>query len=194
MGKAKALIVMDFINEIVHGDGKFKGKGYADFVSRNDTIANVNRAIASARELGMLVVFVKVGFSPDYSEQLKNSPLFGRAHEFQALKLGDWATEFHKGLNVEDGDQVVVKHRISPFYETNLDSCLENSGITQVFLCGVSTDLVVQSAARDAHDRGYSVTILKDCCAAGSEEENTWAIDNLTKIAQIGRSDSFAVA
>jgi len=185
MSDKKALIIMDFINEIVHPDGKFKGKGYADFATRHDTLAKVNRAVAAARERDIKVVYVKLGFSPDYSEQLKNSPLFGTAHKFQALKLGDWATEFHESLVIADTDQVIIKHRISPFCGTKLDLYLRNMGITGVLLCGVATDLVVQSAARDAHDHGYNVTVIADCCAAGSDDDHNYAIQDLKKIAHV---------
>ena len=60
--------------------------------------------------------------------------------------------------------------------------------IDEVYLCGVSTDLVVQSAARDAHDRDYKVTILKDCCAAANDEDHNSSLSTLEKIAIVENS------
>jgi nicotinamidase-related amidase len=182
----KTLVVMDYINEIIHPDGKFKGKGYAAFAVENKTLENVAEAVNVAREKGISIVYVKTGFSDDYKEQPKNSPLFGKADQFQALKLGTWATEFHKSLDIQPQDLVVVKHRVSPFYGTSLDSFLRNDGTQQVYLAGVATDLVVQAAARDAHDRDYGVFVLSDCCAAGSMEDHNSSLKTLSKIATVG--------
>ena len=83
---------MDFINEIVHENGKFKAKGDPEFIKRHDTISNVNRAIDVARKSNSLVALVRVAFDHTYSDQPKNSVLFGKAHEFGALTEGTWAT------------------------------------------------------------------------------------------------------
>ena len=76
---AKAIIICDFINEIISTEGKFKGKGYAAFAEQNNTLANTARAVEEARKLGFVVIYVRVGFSSDYKEQPKNSLLFGKA-------------------------------------------------------------------------------------------------------------------
>ena len=107
--------------------------------------------------------------------------MFGKAEGFQALKLGTWATEFHESLEVKTDDMVITKHRVSPFYGTCLDSYLRNNKISDVYFCGVSTDLVVQCAARDAHDRDYNVHVLSDCCAAGSEEDHENSLNTFRK-------------
>ncbi len=185
MSKRKALIIMDFINEIVHPEGKFKGKGYANYVEQNNTIEHLGVAIAHARNNGFLVIFVRVGFSENYNEQPKNSLLFGKAHEFKALTLNTWATEIHSGIDVKTDDFLITKHRISPFFGTPLEIYLNNNGIDDVYLCGVSTDLVVESAARDSHDRGYNVYVVSDCCGAGSEDDHNKAISTISKISNI---------
>jgi ureidoacrylate peracid hydrolase len=182
----KVLIVMDYINEIIHPEGKFKGKGYANFAIENNTLSNVADAVNIARLQNIPIVYVKVGFSSEYNDQPKNSPLFGKAHEFQALKLDTWATKFHETLDVRENDEVITKKRVSPFYGTNLEDYLKQNKISEIFLCGVSTDLVVQSAVRDAHDRDYKVFVLSDCCAASNIEDHINSLKTLMKIAQVG--------
>ena len=182
----KTIIICDFINEIIHEEGKFKGKGYADFAKRNNILANTAEAVRLAREQGYHIIFVKVGFSKDYSEQPKLSPLFGKADEYQALQLDTWATEIVDKLKVEDKDTIITKHRVSPFYNTSLDAILKDNEIEDIYLCGCATDLVISSAVRDAHDRDYNTFVLQDCCAAGSESDHTNALIALKKIATIG--------
>jgi|TARA_Y100000034_G_C6901133_1_gene416824 nicotinamidase-related amidase len=191
VNKNKAIMVMDYINEIIHPDGKFKAKGYADFAKNNDTIKNVIDAVEYARNEGMKIIYVKVGFSENYVDQPKESPLFGKANEFQALKLNTWATEFHEDLEIREEDEVIIKHRVSPFYNTGLESYLEKNKIDELYLCGVSTDLVVQSAARDGHDRDYKINVLSDCCAAGSIGDHKNSLKTLEKIAKVGNYKEF---
>lgn len=181
----KAVVVMDYINEIIHPEGKFKGKGYADFAKENNTLENVRETVNSAREKGMYIIYVKVGFSPDYNDQPKNSLLFGKADEFEALKLGTWNTEFHESLDVREEDKIIIKNRISPFYGTDLDNFLKEKSITDLYLCGVATDLVVESTARDAHDRDYNVFVLSNCCAAGSNEDHEKSLNTLKKFSKV---------
>jgi len=182
----KAIIICDFINEIINTEGKFKGKGYAAFAEQNNTLANTATALQKARELGFTVIFVKVGFSADYKEQPKNSLLFGKADQFQALKLNTWATEIHEQLEVKDTDNIVIKHRVSPFYSTALEAILRSNNITDLYICGCATDLVVSSVARDSHDRDLNTFVLSDCCAAGSTEDHESALTTIRKIATVG--------
>lgn len=183
-----ALLLLDFINEIVHENGKLAGKGYANSVKEASVLARVNQATTKARSERIPVIFVCVGFSPDYGEWPATSPLFGKAREFEALKLGNWATELHELLDVDPGDYQLVKNRVSAFYGTSLDVILRSHDIETLLVGGVATDLAVQSAARDGHDRDYRVVVLEDLCAAACQEDHDNALSSLSKIARIATS------
>ena len=182
---AKAIIVMDYMNELVHPDGKFKGRGYPQFEQDNNVLDKTKLAVELARKKGFLVVYVKFGFTKDYKDLPKNSPLFALAKKFQAVQLDTWATEFHEKLDVREEDKIILKHRVSPFYGTYLDAYLRVNNVDELFLCGVSTDLVVQSAAREAHDMDYKVNVLSDCCVAGNEQDNMNSLETLKKISTV---------
>jgi nicotinamidase-related amidase len=188
----RTLLILDFINEIVHKDGKLAGKGYSDYILRNNVFDNLNQMISKARGEDIPIIFVKLGFSRDYREQLKNSPLFGRAHEFKALQLDTWGTEIHEKINIEPEDQVLIKHRVSAFYNTDLEDILKKNNVDIILIAGVATDLVVSSTARDAHDRGYNVTIVEDCCGAANTEDHKNEIRTLSKIAKIQKQKEIA--
>lgn len=181
----KAILVMDYINEIVHPEGKFKGKGYANFCVEHNVFENVSNAVRKMKESKGNIVYVKVGFLENYVDIPKNSVLFEKAPSFKALQLGSWATDFHSSLDVKDTDLVIVKNRISPFSNPELDKYLKQKGVSEIYLAGVATDLVVQSAARDAHDRDYKVFVLSDCCAAGSLKDHEDALSNLEKFVRV---------
>ena len=186
----KAIIICDFINEIINNEGKFKGKGYAAYAEKNNTLTNTAKAITEARKLGFTIIYVKVGFSADYKEQPKNSMLFGKADQFEALKLETWSTSITDKLDVKDNDFIITKHRVSPFYATSLETILRNNKTTDLYICGCATDLVVSSAARDAHDRDFNVFVLEDCCAAGSTKDHEEALNAIRKIATVGVSNN----
>src|SRR5471030_531914 len=161
-----AFIGLDYIIDIMHPSGKIARS--AAHAAERGVIANANRALALARERGWLSVLVKVGFDASYADQPKQSPLFGRAHEFGALALGSAGTEFHPELHAGLADLVIVKPRVSAFYATGLDAALRARKIERVVLAGVSSSWAVQSAARDAHDRDYQVVVLEEGDAAAA--------------------------
>lgn len=180
-----ALICIDFINEIVSQEGKLAGKGYHDFVRAHDTLSRVAKAQRHFRAAGELVVHVRLAFSLNYAEHSDRSVLLGKAREFGILQVGKWGTEFPANVAPLESDVILTKHRISAFFGTSLDAILRARGIEQVYIAGVATDLAVQSAARDAHDRDYGVTVLSDCCAATSDTDHDSSLTTLRKIASV---------
>lgn len=181
----QALLIIDFINEIVDEKGKLAGKGYAAFIKKSGTFEKVNLAIEEFRKKGLPIVFVNLAFDSQYPNQPKGSPLFGRAHEFGILQLGTWSTQIHSAVDHREGDVVIVKTRVSSFYNTGLMQVLYNLGVTDLFIIGVATDLAVESAARDAHDRDFKVTVIADACAAANEDDHKNSLRTLSKIAAV---------
>ena len=177
--KKTALIVLDLINGITENEN------FKPYIERHHTIANANRLIAHARKKNQLIIFVKVGFSDSYVELAHRSPLMGRNKANGWLKLSDSSTAFHPQLDYHPGDAVVVKHRINAFYSTNLEAILNANEINHLILCGVSTNFAVDSAARDAHDRNYFVTIASDACASSSEENQEKALSILGMMTEV---------
>ncbi len=189
-----ALILIDFVNEIVAEEGKLAGKGYAAFVERHETLDRVSDLLKAGRSRGMYIVHVRVGFTSGYPEHPEASPLFGAAKKFGALQFGTWGTEFHTKVVPLKDETVIAKHRVSAFYATPLDLILRSQGIHKVVLVGVATDLAVQSAARDAHDRDYAVTVVADCCAAADDDDHNHALRQLKKIATVTPLDELMPA
>ncbi|KTC82501.1 isochorismatase [Legionella cherrii] len=177
-----AFIGLDYIIDIMHPQGKIARS--AAHAQERDIIKKVNKVLEIAKLKNWLTIMVKVGFSAHYTEQPKLSPIFGKVHELDALKLGSKGTEFHPELLIGNS-LIMVKPRVSAFYGTALDAALRANQIERVILGGVSTSWAVQSTARDAHDRDYKVCIVEDICAAANQEEHQFSIQLMEKIAQI---------
>jgi len=183
-------LVMDMMNDLVAEDG-FNAQTYGVQVKQRGVLANTAKAIAAARAAGVPIGYIRVGFSPDYREAPANSPIFSGARKNGIFKLGTRGTEVHPALAPEEGDFDIVKHRVSPFYATSLEAILRAQGIERIVMCGVSTNGVVHSGAREAHDRDYEAVILEDCCAGVTADEHMHAVECLGRYATITGSTDF---
>ena len=184
------LLVMDMINDLIHPDGIGKTT-YAPSCSRRNVYENTVLAIRRARELGILVGYVRIGFSPGYPECPPDSPVFGAARDRGILALGTWGTEVYHAFQPEPGDPDIVKHRVSPFYGTALAPLLSARKISRILLTGVSTNGVVSAAVREGHDRDLQCVVIEDCCAGANEEEHAQAIAGLRRYAAIATAASY---
>ena len=182
--KNTLLLVADFINEIVDPKGAF-GAHNAARIIEDKTIEKANRAIAWARKHAVKIAHVKVGFSENYTECPKNSPMFGKAPEYGVLKLESWGTEFHKDMNVKAEDAIIVKHRVSALYGTKLEPLLQANNIEHVIISGVSTTYVVEATARELHDRDYAVTVISDACNAATKSAHEASLEALSRFCRI---------
>jgi nicotinamidase-related amidase len=188
--KPTLFLVMDMMNDLVAENG-FSAQSYGVQVKQRGVLENTARAIAAARAGGVRIGYVRVGFSADYREAPQASPIFSGARKNGIFQLGTWGTEVHPALAPQPEDFDIVKHRVSPFYGTALEPILRANGIERIVMCGVSTNGVVHSGAREAHDRDYEVVILEDCCAGVTAEEHDHAIACLGRYAQIVASTGF---
>ena len=179
----KMLLVVDFINEIVHADGKIPS--CAAMVAEGNVMQQANQAMAAARSQQVPVIHVKVAFSSDYIECPAHSPVFSAAKKYRALELGTWGTEFHADMDLQPSDHVMVKHRISAYYATPLAAILDAQQVREVVLTGVSTNMAIETTARELHDRGFIVTVLDDACAAADIEIHRASLKNLARCASV---------
>ncbi|MCG3165611.1 MAG: Isochorismatase family protein YecD [Bacteroidia bacterium] len=180
-----ALICIDFVNEMVSQGGKLTGKGYLTFVEKNNILLNVKSLQDKFRNKNLEIFHVRVSFSENYIEHPANSPLFGKAKEFKALQADTWGTNFAEQIKPLATEKVIVKRRVSAFYGTDLEVILRAKGISTVYLSGVATDLAIESAARDAHDRDFNVIVVSDCCAAANDDDHNKSLITLQKISSV---------
>jgi nicotinamidase-related amidase len=183
------LLVMDMINDLVHPDGP-GGQTYVVQGNHKGLIENIGVAIQRTRKANIPIAYIRIGFSQDYRECPPCSSVFSRARENGLFKLGTWGTETHPGITPHCCDFDIIKHRVSPFYGTNLEPILRAQGVQRLILCGVSTNGVVQAAARDGHDRDYACVLLEDCCCGATAEEHDHAISGLKEIGMVEFSTS----
>ena len=60
-------------------------------------------------------------------------------------------------------EPVVDKPGKGAFYATDLEAMLRSRGVAQLLVCGVTTEVCVNTTVREANDRGYRCVVLADC-------------------------------
>lgn len=186
------LLVMDMINDLVHPDG-MGAKTYGVKCRERNVYENTKLIIDRARSAAVPIGYVRIGFSPDYRECPPNSPVFSKARDNGFFKLGEWGTEVFDGFAPQVGDIDIIKHRVSPFYGTKLMPVLSARGIKRLLLTGVSTNGVVQAAAREGHDRDFECVVIEDCCAGATDEEHDYAIAGVQRFAAISSAAEITI-
>lgn len=181
-------LILDMQNDLVHADGPNGKSPLGEQVRKRRVVENTAAALKKARAAGVAVGFVRVGFSPEYQECPKNSPVFSGAPKAGLFKLGSFGTEIHSALDQKPGDVQVVKHRVSPFYSTTLMAQLSAAGIQRIYCSGVSTQAVVQATVRDGHDRDFDMVVLEDACCAHSEEEHRNSMGSIARFCRVTTS------
>ena len=64
------------------------------------------------------------------------------------------------------GEPVIDKPGKGAFYQTDLELMLKNREIDTLLVCGVTTEVCVNTTVREANDRGFRCIVLSDCCAS----------------------------
>lgn len=152
-----------------------------------DVVARAAAIAAALRTAGGTVIWVHVDNAADGRDRLK--PITDAAGATERVKAPDHA-DLMPGLNVQPGDVIVTKRGWGAFHGTDLDLQLRRRGVTTLILGGISTNIGVESAAREAFDHGYQQVFVEDAMACRSAEEHAGTFR--TVYAKIGRIRSTA--
>ena len=82
------------------------------------------------------------------------------------LIRGEAGHDIIPALYPRDDEIVIDKPGKGAFYATELGDLLQKYGIENLLVCGVTTEVCVNTTVREANDRGYRCVVLADCCAS----------------------------
>ena len=142
----RTLLIIDVQNDYFPG-------GAHPLVGPEAAATAAARLLASHREAGQPVVHVQhVWDAPDAA----------------FFAPGTAGVEIHPLVAPVGGEPVVVKAHPNSFLETDLDDRLRAAGADAdgVVIVGMMSSMCVDATVRAAADRGYSVTVAHDACAA----------------------------
>jgi nicotinamidase-related amidase len=165
-----ALVVIDMQRDFVDPGGFGEALGN-DVSLLRKAIAPTKRVLDAARARGMLVIHTREGHRPDLTDLPPSKQLRGKLKTGigdagpmgRILVRGEYGHDIIDELKPVSGEPVIDKPGKGAFYATDLDALLHNRGIRQLVVCGVTTEVCVNTSVREANDRGYDCLVLEDC-------------------------------
>jgi nicotinamidase-related amidase len=151
------------------------------YVEDQELLSRAGNVLQRARDSGMCIIHVQVGFRPGLPEvsprnlllsAIKSSPTH------QQLFQGP-AAAIHPEVAPQQGDIVITKHRVDAFAGTDLAMVLRAKDIDTLVLFGIATRGVVLSTLLHAADADYRLAVIKDCCADRDLDVHNCLIDKV---------------
>src|SRR5438270_7218224 len=168
-----ALVLIDMQRDFLEpgGFGAALGNDVSRLKAAVGPCANV---LAAARRAGILVIHTREGHRPD----LTDAPAMKVERGDPATRIGapgpmgrilvrgEPGHDIIPALYPVEGEPVIDKPGKGAFYQTDLELMLHNRFIDTLLVCGVTTEVCVNTTVREANDRGFRCIVLSDCCAS----------------------------
>lgn len=167
------LVIIDMQRDFLEPGGFGESLGN-DVSLLRSTIGPCRQLLATAREVGLLVIHTREGHLPDLSDAPPAKVLRGKPE----LRIGSPGPMGRILIRGEPGhgiiselaplasEVVIDKPGKGAFYRTELGQILEERGIETLLVCGVTTEICVHSTVREANDRGYRCVVISDACGS----------------------------
>jgi nicotinamidase-related amidase len=168
-----ALLVIDMQRDFVEPGGFGEALGNDVSLLRR-AVLPTRRLLDAARRAGVLVIHTREGHRPDLSDLWPAKKQRGRHKTTigdrgpmgRILVRGERGHEIIEELMPRPGEPVVDKPGKGAFYATDLNEILKSRGIQHLLVCGVTTEVCVNTTVREANDRGYNCLVVEDCVAS----------------------------
>jgi nicotinamidase-related amidase len=171
--KSCALLIIDMQRDFLEPGGFGAALGN-DVRKLRRAIEPTRRVLAAARAGSMLVIHTREGHRPDLADLPAakrergrlDTRIGDRGPMGRILVRGEPGHDIIPELAPISGEPVVDKPGKGAFHATDLDAMLRNRGIAQLIVCGVTTEVCVNTTVREANDRGFDCLVLEDCVAS----------------------------
>ena len=171
--QAAALLIIDMQRDFLEPGGFGESLGN-DVGQLRRTIAPTRHLLEAARGAGLAVIHTREGHRPDLadlppSKKLRGNPTIRIGDPSPMGRLlvrGEPGHDIIPELYPIAGEPVIDKPGKGAFYATELTDVLQKYGIENLLVCGVTTEVCVNTTVREANDRGYRCVVVSDGCAS----------------------------
>ena len=165
-----ALLIIDMQRDFVDRGGFGEALGN-DVSLLRKAVPPTQLVLAACRAGHVFVAHTREGHRPDLSDLPPAKKARGRLKVGigdsgpmgRILVRGEYGHDIVDELKPAAGEPVIDKPSKGAFYATDLDAVLKARGIRQLIVCGVTTEVCVNTPVREANDRGYDCLVLEDC-------------------------------
>jgi nicotinamidase-related amidase len=168
-----ALVVIDMQRDFLQEGGFGEALGN-DVSLLGAAVPPCAAVLEMARARRMLVVHTREGHRPDLSDAPwakleRGSPTMrigAKGPMGRILVRGEPGHDIIPELYPRASEPVVDKPGKGAFFATDLHLLLQNAGVENLIVCGVTTEVCVHTTVREANDRGYRCIVPSDCVAS----------------------------
>jgi nicotinamidase-related amidase len=168
-----ALVIIDMQRDFLEPGGFGAALGN-DVSLLKAAVGPCGEVLAAARRAGILVIHTREGHRPDLTdappmkvERGDPAARIGAPGPMGRILIrGEPGHDIIPELYPAAGEPVIDKPGKGAFYQTDLELMLKNRGIETLLVCGVTTEVCVNTTVREANDRGFRCIVLSDCCAS----------------------------
>lgn len=147
-------------------------------------IPPTKRVLAAARKAGIFVIHTREGHRADLADLWPAKKDRGRLKTGigdkgpmgRILVRGEYGHDIIDELKPRAGEPIIDKPGKGAFYATDLAEILKSRGIERLIVCGVTTEVCVNTTVREANDRGYDCLVLEDCVGSYFPEFQEYAL------------------
>jgi nicotinamidase-related amidase len=177
-----ALVVIDLQNGIV-------GRPVAPHTAA-EIIERSARLAKAFREKGASVVYVHVDLA-----NLLHLPADEYFRSPADPPLPASASELVPEAGFQPGDILITKRHWGAFAGTDLEQILKQRGIDTVVLTGISSNIGVESTARQGTGLGFAFVIVEDACGTTDAESHNFVFQKIfPRLARVRKTDEVLAA
>lgn len=163
------LILIDMQRDFIEPGGFGEALGN-DITPLKNIIPTTKKLLDTFRRLNLPVIHTREAHKPDLGDCPPAKRLRGQA----SLRIGDEGPMGRILIDGAKGNEIIdalkpianeieiTKPGKGAFYATELNTILQQLGVTHLMLGGVTTEVCVQTTMREANDRGYECLLVED--------------------------------
>lgn len=188
-----ALILIGYQNDYFANEGTL-----ADFIEDRERVQDVRSRtiplVEKCIENGVLVISTPILFTENYEEVRNPIGILAAIRQRGAFRRGQPGSAVIEDFD-RFGEQIMTvpgKRGLDAFSNTTLAETLAQRGIDHIAIAGVVTSLCIDSTGRAGFEAGLDVTILEDCTAGRTPQEQDFYCESIFPLyASVKGVDSF---
>ena len=147
--------------------------------NKEEFMKNINFLIYAARKSKITVFYTSIEMLPTKYESSARlytyNKLFARMQQSSISEKRDLSL----AVNRKEDEILITKHTASIFIGTDFERITRNAGITTIIFSGISTELGIESSARDALNRDFYPVIVSDAVSSSDKDTHTRSLQNM---------------